>query len=78
MDFLDFFENMGFGLGTILIIVVILILVVFIGRIIPVLFMGIGSIFFGLITLIVLLAVIYFIGKFVKDFIKWGDNNVST
>ena len=63
MDFLDFFENMGFGLGTILIIVVILILVVFIGRIIPVLFMGIGSIFFGLITLIVLLAVIYFIGK---------------
>ena len=42
MDFLDFFENMGFGLTIVISIIVILVLIMFIGRFIPLLLMGIG------------------------------------
>ena len=70
MDFIDFFENMGFGVGIIVIIFIILLLIMFIVRLIPALLMGFGSLLFTLIIIVAVGAVIYFIGKFAKDFIK--------
>ena len=70
MDFLDFFENMGFGVGIIIMIFVILIVVMFLIRLIPALLMGFGSLLFLLIIIVAVGAVIYFVGKFAKDFIK--------
>lgn len=70
MDFLDFFENMGFGVGIIIIIFLIAIVIMFFGRIIPALLMGFGSLLFLLIIIVAVGAVIYFVGKFAKDFIK--------
>ena len=68
MDFIDFLENIGLGMTIIVAIVVILILLIFVGRLIPVLLMSIGSLFLGLVVLVLLGAVIYFIGIFAKDF----------
>ena len=70
MDFLDFFENIGWGLGIIVVVVVILLLIMFLSMLIPTLFMIGGRLFLGLIILILIIAVIYFIGRFAKDFIK--------
>jgi hypothetical protein len=70
MDFLDYFENMGFGVGIIIIIFLIVIVIMFSGRIIPALLMGFGSLLFLLIIIVAVGAVIYFVGKFAKDFIK--------
>lgn len=70
MDFIDFFENMGLGMAIVIAVVVILILLIFVSKLVPVLLMAVGSLFVGLIILVVLCAVIYFIGKFAKDFIR--------
>ena len=70
MDFLDFFENMGFGVGIIIMIFIILVVGMFLIRLIPALLMGFGSLLFILIIIVEVGAVIYFIGKFAKDFIK--------
>ena len=70
MDFIDFFENMGFGVSIIVIIFIMLLLIMFIVRLIPALLMGFGSLLFPLIIIVTVGAVIYFIGKFAKDFIK--------
>lgn len=70
MDFLDFFENMGLGLTIIIVIIVFFALIMFLGRVIPVLLMGLGGLFMLVIFIILIGAVIYFIGRFAKDFIK--------
>ncbi|WP_297826829.1 hypothetical protein [uncultured Methanobrevibacter sp.] len=70
MDFLDFFENMGFGLTIVISIIVILVLIMFIGRFIPLLLMGIGGILYTIMVICIIGAVVYFIGKFAKEFIK--------
>lgn len=70
MDILDFFENMGWGLIIVVVIVIFLFLIMFLARLIPTLLMGLGG-FFMLFTMIILIgAVIYFIGKFAKCFVK--------
>lgn len=70
MDLIDFFENMGLGAGIVTIICIVLFAVLFLGRIIPVLLIGLGSVLSILVSLAIIGAAIYFIGKFAKDFIK--------
>jgi hypothetical protein len=70
MDVLDFFENMGWGLGIVIVIAIFMVLIIILGTIIPVLLMGLGQLLFFVIIILVVGAVIYFIGKFAKDFLK--------
>lgn len=70
MDFLDFFENMGWGLSIVIVLIIFLFLITVIRSIIPGLLMHLGGLLYLFIIIIVLGAVIYFIGKFAKDFIK--------
>ena len=70
MDFLDFFENMGLGITAVVALFAIIILIGIIGTILPGLLVGLGGLLIIVIQIIVILAVIYFIGKFLKSFIK--------
>ena len=69
MDIMDMLENFGLGLGIVICIIIILVIILFLGAIIPVLFFSLGRLLLYLIIIIAIIAVIYFIGKFVKDFI---------
>jgi hypothetical protein len=69
MVFLDFFENMSLGL-TIIMLSVFILLIIFVGNLISVFLMGFGRLLYLLVPIILVGAIIYFIGKFAKDFIK--------
>lgn len=70
MDVLDFLENMGLGLTIIVGIIVLLFVIMILRFLIPALLMGLGGLFSIIITVILIGAIIYFIGKFSKGFIK--------
>ena len=70
MDFLDFFENMGLGMGIVVVLFVIMLLITVAGTIFPVLLALLATLAYVLIPLIAFGAVVYFIGKFTKGFIK--------
>jgi hypothetical protein len=70
MDILDFLENMGFGLGTVMVLVIFLFLITSAGTLIPGLLMGFGHLMYLLIIILLVGAAIYFIGRFAKDFVK--------
>lgn len=70
MDILDFLENMGFGAGIVIIVAAVLFLMALIGAILPGLLASMGAIIIALIMILIIGAIIYFIGKFAKDFIK--------
>lgn len=70
MDIVDIFENLGLGFGVIAAVVVAILLLIVASRVIPVLFAGLGVILLGILGIAAILFVIYFIGKFAKDFIK--------
>ena len=70
MSILEMFENFGFGLGIVIAIIAFLFVVFLLSNLIPVILMHFAGILFFIIAIIFIMAVIYFIGKFAKDFIK--------
>ncbi len=70
MDIQDIFENLGLGLGIVIIVLVFLFVMILFSTIVPALLWHLGGLLLGLIAVIFLIAVFYFIGKFAKDFIK--------
>ena len=70
MDIAEIFENLGLGLGIVIGIIALLFVFLIFSAIIPGLLFHFGGLLFILIIIIAIITVIYFIGKFVKDFIK--------
>ena len=70
MDFLDFFENMGLGLGIVVVLIVVVFLILLMSALIPALLVRLAGLLYIIIILLAVGAIIYFIGKFAKDFIK--------
>lgn len=70
MDVLDFLENMGLGLTIVVGIILLLFVIMILRFLIPALLMGLGGLFSIIVTVILICAIIYFIGKFSKGFIK--------
>ena len=70
MDIRDMLENFGLGLGIVIIVIVLIFIFLFLSAIIPALLVLFGRLLFYLIIIIAIIAVIYFIGKFAKNFIK--------
>ena len=66
MDFLDMFGNFGLGLAIVAAVVILILAISVLGRIIPQLIAGLLGFAFMIAVVIVIVAVIYFIGKFAK------------
>ena len=68
MNLGEIFENFGLGLGIVISIILLVIVISALVHVLPILIGGIGYIF-GIIFIIAAIGlVIYFIGKFAKDF----------
>lgn len=61
---------MGLGLTIVVGIIIFLFLITILRGLIPALLMGLGGLFFVIVIIILIGAVIYFVGKFSKGFIK--------
>lgn len=70
MDVLDFLGNMGIGMAVIAVLIVFLFLIMLMSALIPVLLYGLGELFFIVAVMVIVGAVIYFIGKFTKGVIR--------
>ena len=65
----DFLENMGVGLAIVIVVFVGFILISFLSAIIPGILSHILGLLFLLVVILIIGVLIYFVGKFAKDFI---------